>query len=73
MECCCNLGPKQVAFGSTVEGVAPARPAMLGCVVEHMAALAKRGEIPRSVTTRIVSEMAAGQHHTRDRQPRDPT
>lgn len=39
--------------------------------MEHVAALAKRGEIPRAVAARVMLEVAAREHHPRDRQPSD--
>jgi hypothetical protein len=53
----------QVAQRAQAERVPPALPAMLGRIVEHVAALAQRGEIARHVVPRIMIEMRAGQHH----------
>ncbi|TCQ02324.1 hypothetical protein C8J40_1197 [Sphingomonas sp. PP-CC-3A-396] len=36
---------------------------MLGCIVEHMAALAERGEIAGHIVARIMIEMRASQDH----------
>lgn len=58
----CPLGVstgKQVAERATAKGIPPAAPTMLGRVVDHVAALAKRGEVSPTRTTegRIVVEV----------------
>lgn len=53
----------QVAKRAQAKDVPPSLPAMLGRIVEHVAALAQCGEIARHVVPRIVIEMCTGQHH----------
>src|SRR5919202_3718192 len=52
------------------EGFAPAQgqetpPPVLLAVVEHVAPLAERLQVPRPVVRRIVVQVRRGQHHTR--------
>lgn len=35
---------------------------MLGCVVDHVASLAERGEVARPVVSRVMVQVSAGQH-----------
>ena len=44
---------------------------MLKGVVEHVTALAKRREVSRAIPARVVLEVATGQDHPGDRQPRN--
>jgi hypothetical protein len=53
----------QIAKRTQAKDVPPPLPAMFGCIVEHVAALAQCGEITRHVVARIVIEMRTGQHH----------
>ena len=66
---CC--GPNRSPRGTATVRVPPPGAAVLGRVVEHVAALAERGEVAEAVAARIVLEMAAGQHHPGHRQSRD--
>ena len=59
---------EQVPGGPAAVRVAPPGPAVLGRVVQHVAALAERGEVARPIATRIVAEMAACQDHPGNRQ-----
>lgn len=59
---------EQVADRAHPEGVAPAAPAMLASVVAHMAPLAERSEVARSVVAGIVVQVRAGEHDARDPQ-----
>ena len=54
---------KEVAECAPAIGVQPAPTPVLGCVVDHVAALAQRGEIVRLAVGRIVIEVSAGEHH----------
>ena len=52
----------KVAQRAQAERVPPALPAMLGRVVEHVAALTQGGEVSRHVVPRVVIEMRASEH-----------
>ena len=61
---------EQVVHCAPSECIAPAGPPMSGGVMQHVASLAKRGEVAGHVLAEIVVEMGVGQHHMRDGQLR---
>lgn len=56
----------EVAARAQPEAVPPALPAVLGCIVKDMAALAERLEIAGRAIARIMVEMRAGEYHLGD-------
>ncbi len=56
---------EEVTKRATVIRVHPAPAPMLGAVVDHVTALAERGELVERAVAGIVVEMCAGQHHRR--------
>ena len=52
------------------EGIPPALPAMLGRVMDHVAALAERFQVRRRTVARVMIEMRAGQHDVGHPDPR---
>ncbi len=57
---------QKIAQRTPAIGVVPPAPAMLGRVVDHVAALAERGEIARRIVGRVVIEVRAGDIHPRE-------
>ncbi len=52
----------QIPQRSQPKGIPPALPAMLGRVVDHVAALAERFQVRRRAVPRVMIEMRAGLH-----------
>jgi hypothetical protein len=55
---------EQVADGFAPAPRQPAPPLVLGSVMNEMAALAQRLQVPRPILSRIMIEVCTGKHHS---------